>query len=277
MNARSNEMAATQRRMRKRRHWRHELRRQRRALEWRLESEEIDGQDSILKLFECPEPGCIASFFNLANLHNHMDMGKHRYEPTHQTMWDYALGQYQAQLEKENKAPLKDFSEKQLWLRNFQSKHATMPMGWALPPTPEVVRFTPAQKQFLVDIFDEESKQNPYTIADRMKAHWPNNAELWLKPRQILGFMGRLARNRKTTSARDCKKRPEPEVCASAAEKAAIVPLEESYLEPEREHLVSIAPLSNIKLHQCDSNFFQDELQHETWEEQVRAEAKDAL
>jgi len=97
------------------------------------EGKSSNKQTRPLKLFMCPEEGCLKSFFKDGNLQRHLLRGTHSFLPERTNLQDEAIQSYSNQLENIRNVPY--FPEMQEALQVFYLPHDEvnrLEMGWAL-------------------------------------------------------------------------------------------------------------------------------------------------
>ena len=106
--------------------------------------------DNNNNIFECPEEGCVHSFFKYGNLMRHLAIGDHRKEPERFTLIDTAKRLYHTKLlTAENKRMISLSLESITFDSSNFDEVPVLEMGWGLPTARAPVRYTIKQKQFL--------------------------------------------------------------------------------------------------------------------------------
>lgn len=164
------------------------------------------------RVFPCSEEGCIKVYQSYHNWWKHVSIGKHIKRAERQYLRDFSIENY-VRLIEQNQV----FSNAPGVLSALQGQRteetamdATYPleMGWALKDRKEVKRFTQAQKQYLVEKFDEgirdSKKYDPREVAKLMRRNpqFPTKED-WLTAAQIQSFWSRLAKGREKALAAD--------------------------------------------------------------------------
>ena len=116
-------------------------------------TEELDTEDSEVRLFPCPEQGCIKRYQRYSNLQQHLDSGKHTVTLEREPLLDRAVYGYAERLEVQNiDVPI---------VQNVQEVSSGIPlqpalsMGWALGSSQtRRTRFTARQKEYLTTKFN---------------------------------------------------------------------------------------------------------------------------
>ena len=121
-------------------------------------------------IWECTHERCILQFRRRSDRDNHMDTGKHKFEPNKTNLVEKAKIMYRNRLENEKMqrhVPLSNFTV----LQNVDSPkdRKTLHQGWALPSRKVSKRFNFNQKQFMIDAYDQGERSgfkiNPATLA----------------------------------------------------------------------------------------------------------------
>ena len=121
-------------------------------------------------LWECTHERCVLQFRRRSDRDNHLDTGKHKFEPNKMILVEKAKHMYKDHLDK-------DIIQKNISLNNFDVlpdvDHAkivhTLHQGWALPAKRVHKRFNANQKQYLIGAYEEGErtgfKVNPSTLS----------------------------------------------------------------------------------------------------------------
>ncbi len=166
-------------------------------------------------IFDCPEPGCTASFQKWGHLSNHLDTGQHKFARENINSFDFALRAFKANLE-EHARPMIPFMKAM-----SENIVAEMPAdqccknckelkeGWAIKQSSTCRRLDEDQKTYLLEKYDEGEtkgkKWDPKKLAEVMRKEKINgqprfDPEQYLKWQQILSFFSRVtAQRRKST------------------------------------------------------------------------------
>ena len=121
-------------------------------------------------MLECTHERCILQFRRRSDRDNHMDTGKHKFEPNKMSLVEKAKIMYKNRLENENMqrhVPLSNFTLVQNVAPSTNRK--VLHQGWARPSKKVSTRFNFNQKQFMIDAYDQGErtgfKINPATLA----------------------------------------------------------------------------------------------------------------
>ena len=165
-------------------------------------TEELDTEDSEVRLFSCPEQGCIKRYQRYSNLQQHLDSAKHTVTLEREPLLDRAVCGYAERLEVQNIVfPI---------VQNVQEVSSGIPlqpalsMGWALRSSQtRRTRFTARQKEYLTTKFNigecTGCKADAIVVSrDMRKARDSDgkrlfSSEEFLTSQQITSFFSRLA------------------------------------------------------------------------------------
>lgn len=166
-------------------------------------------------LHYCPVEGCTHKFLKYGNLINHLDIGKHDFQPDRLTMKDAALNLYSQDREQLTTVihSLESGSEIENSLLTTNPGDPTAPalaMGFALKEVTSCKPFSKTQKEYLLKKFNEgeknQQKFDPKDVAVQMRRetkidHSPlfSRSE-YLKPTQIASFWSREAQKRRKSA-----------------------------------------------------------------------------
>ena len=173
-------------------------------------SSETGKEETSVRIFSCPEEGCLKRYQRYSYLQQHLDSGKHARALEREPLLDQAVYGYAERLEVQT-AGIPS-------VRNVQevSKEvplqSTLSMGWALRSSEIRKRFTASQKENLTTKFTigetTGCKADPVVVArDMMNARGSDGERLFssdefLTSQQITSFFSRLAA-KKSLSVRD--------------------------------------------------------------------------
>ncbi len=105
------------------------------------------------KIFDCPEPNCIAQFSKPGNLQRHILIGKHKFAVERMTMRDYALHLFQSNIAGGDeyriqlRGPLEDIAKDLKLIEGTPFQQ--MQQGWAMKQKRTHVTFSEKQKDYL--------------------------------------------------------------------------------------------------------------------------------
>ena len=121
-------------------------------------------------LWECTDERCVLQFRRRSDRDNHLDMGKHKFEPNKMVLVEKAKLMYKSHLDR-------DIIQKNVTLNNFDIVQSvdqkkivnTSHQGWALPAKRVNKRFNSNQREYLINAYDEGEKtgfkMNPSTLS----------------------------------------------------------------------------------------------------------------
>ncbi len=115
------------------------------------------------KVFSCPMEGCIRRFQYEGNLARHVIIGKHKFALERETTVDFVQKNYQESLSRSNLNSIR--KAQQEMLESFPATVSGLKRGWALKAARLVTKFTPHQRQYLIDKFEDgRSKGVPFPL-----------------------------------------------------------------------------------------------------------------
>ena len=174
-------------------------------------------------LFPCPEEGCVKSYTQFSSLQTHLDTGKHKRRPEHETLYDKAKRMYASKLTDHSG------SVHTVQLHCEESPEQTQcfslpPMGWALKKITKKTRFTEKQNEFLKQQFEigEQCgrKADPNDVSKLMRSARDEfggrrfKLDEVLTPQQVSSFFSRLAAQKRLATCGT--------YCGDAAEEAIV-------------------------------------------------------
>jgi len=155
-----------------------------------------------LKLFMCPEEGCLKSFFKDGNLQRHLLRGTHSFLPERTNLQDQAIQSYSNQLENIRNVPY--FPEMQEALQVFYLPHDEvnrLEMGWALKEARNCKVLSAISKIFLLEKYnfgiDNRKKLDAKTVAKEMRQNGRFQKSEFLSEKQVESFWSREAAKRR--------------------------------------------------------------------------------
>lgn len=164
----------------------------------------------------CPVPGCISSFRKQSTLEKHIVIGKHVYHESTSTT-DVAMEMWANKCQNSVSVyhSVNDVISEAT--ENDDNIVMEMPNGWALKSERKFVRFSPAIKQYVKNIFDEGEKTgkkaNPITVSLQIRNEKDENGNHvfvpndWISARQVRSlFANFMLKNQKESTSKE--KRP---------------------------------------------------------------------
>ncbi|XP_035678162.1 uncharacterized protein LOC118416978 [Branchiostoma floridae] len=161
-----------------------------------------------VKLFCCPEEGCIKSYQRFSSLQKHLDIGPHVRMIERETLMDEAILGYAEKVDAGiSSVPQLIHSEDETAVTH-EAALAALPMGWALKGAKRMrARFSEKQRKYLEDKFDigqaTGRKCDPTQVAKDMrrakdsKGRRMFTSSEFLTSTQVSSFFSRLAARRK--------------------------------------------------------------------------------
>lgn len=139
----------------------------------------------------------------------HLEAGRHTFKPERITLTDIAIDAYSKTLEKmftSARFPELDKTAQPVFYDPNMYRPAE-PFGWARKPPRKCTRYTPKQREFLIEKFDSGvGGQRADYKQTALEMQNPSNAfssEEFLTGQQIRSFWSRLAQQRKNNPIRD--------------------------------------------------------------------------
>ena len=208
-----------------------------------LSSDESSSEESNVRLFSCPEEGCIKRYQHCSSLQRHLDCGKHHRVIEKESLLDRAIAGYSERLDLQSGGVPTIQTETVHKLQAGKAGGGPFsPMGWALRSSQvKRARFTASQKDYLTKKFDlgEKSgqKANPESVARAMmtardiEGNRLFASDEFLTSKQVASFFSRLAAKRRLEQLKDVSSGSDEEEEENAKRESALQELTNAVMQ----------------------------------------------
>jgi len=177
-------------------------------------SDDTSGTSKIDTVFDCPEPGCTASFLKHGHLVNHLDKGIHKYVRENINSMDFAIKAFKSNLQKcaRQIPPFLKASSENIIKELPQKCNISLielKQGWAIKPATVCRQMDQDQINYLLEKYNEGErsgkKWDPKKLAQHMRKEKIQGEarfqpEQYLKWQQILSYFSRVTAQRRETT-----------------------------------------------------------------------------